>query len=440
MTTGQNESRLVLFPPTAEVDGKGHLVIGGCDMVALAEEFGTPLYVFDEQTLRQKCAEFRNEFGKRYLDTAIIYAGKAFVNRALAVILKEEGFGLDVVSGGELSIARSVDFPMEKIYFHGNNKSAGELDMALESRVGRIVIDNFQELDMLAEIAGQRGVATDVLLRLTPGVDPHTHRHISTGVEDSKFGIPLASADEAVARAMSAPGLNLVGLQFHLGSQIFEVEPYREAIRVIMDLAAEMKTRHGFELKELDVGGGFAVQYTVDSPAPPIADYAEMITATVAEKCRQQSLELPKLIIEPGRSIVGRAGVALYRAGVVKEIPGIRCYVSVDGGMADNIRPALYDARYEAVVANRMNDKEKKKVTIAGKFCESGDILIKDIDLPEIATGDILAVPDCGAYCLAMGSNYNVSLKPAIVMVSDGRARLIRRRETYEDLLRHDVV
>ena len=440
MTTGQNKSRLVLFPPTAEASEKGHLVIGGCDTVALAEEFGTPLYIFDEQTLRQKCAEFRNEFGKRYPDTAIVYAGKAFVNRALAVILKEEGLGLDVVSGGELSIARSVDFPMEKIYFHGNNKSAGELDMALESRVGRIVIDNFQELEMLAGMAGQRDAAPDVLLRLTPSVDPHTHKHISTGVEDSKFGIPLASADEAVSRAMSAPGLNLVGLQFHLGSQIFEVEPYREAVRVIMDLAAEMKTRHGFVLKELDVGGGFAVQYTVDSPAPPVADYAEMITATVTEKCRQQNLELPKLIIEPGRSIVGRAGVALYRAGVVKEIPGIRCYVSVDGGMADNIRPALYDARYEAVVANRMNDKEKKKVTIAGKFCESGDILIKDIDLPEIAAGDILAVPDCGAYCLAMGSNYNASLKPAIVMVSDGRARLIRRRETYEDLLRHDVV
>ena len=241
MTTGQNESRLVLFPPAAEVSEKGHLVIGGCDTVALAEEFGTPLYIFDEQALRQKCAEFRNEFGKRYPDTAIVYAGKAFVNRALAVILKEEGLGLDVVSGGELSIARSVDFPMEKIYFHGNNKSAGELDMALESKIGRIVIDNFQELEMLAGMAGQRGATPDVLLRLTPGVDPHTHRHISTGVEDSKFGIPLASADEAVNRAMSAPGLNLIGLQFHLGSQIFEVEPYREAVRVIMDLAAEMK-------------------------------------------------------------------------------------------------------------------------------------------------------------------------------------------------------
>ncbi len=440
MTTGQNKSRLVLFPPTAEVDARGHLVIGGCDTVALADEFGTPLYIFDEQALRQKCAEFRNEFGRRYPDMAIVYAGKAFVNRALAVLLKEEGLGLDVVSGGELSIARSVDFPMEKIYFHGNNKSAGELDMALESRVGRIVIDNFQELDMLAEIAGQRGAVANVLLRLTPGVDPHTHKHISTGIVDSKFGIPLASADEAISRAMSAPDLKLVGLQFHLGSQIFEVEPYRAAIRVIIDLAAEMKARHGFEFKELDVGGGFAVQYTVDAPAPPVADYAEMVAATVTEKCRQQDLALPKLVVEPGRSIVGRAGVALYRAGVVKEIPGIRCYVSVDGGMADNIRPALYDARYEAVVANRMDDKEKKKITVAGKFCESGDILIKDIDLPGISAGDILAVPDCGAYCLAMSSNYNASLKPAVVMVSDGRARLIRRRETYEDLLRNDVV
>ena len=440
MTTGQNNSRMALFPLTAEVDRRGHLVISGCDTAALAEEFGTPLYIFDEQTLRQKCTEFKSEFDRRYPDTAIVYAGKAFINRALAVLLKEEGVGLDVVSGGELSIARSVDFPMEKIYFHGNNKSAGELDMALESKVGRIVVDNFQELEMLSGIADQRGVVVDVLLRLTPGVDPHTHKHISTGIEDSKFGIPLASADKAVSRAVSASCLSLIGLQFHLGSQIFEVEPYREAIRVIIDLAAEMKARHGFELKELDVGGGFAIQYTVDAPAPPVADYAEAITAAVAERCRQQGLELPKLIIEPGRAIVGRAGVALYKAGVVKEIPGIRCYVSIDGGMADNIRHALYDARYEAVIANRMNDEGKKKVTIAGKFCESGDILIKGIELPEITAGDILAVPDCGAYCLAMGSNYNASLKPAIVIVSDGRARLIRRRETYEDLFRHDVV
>jgi len=438
MTPRQNESRLALFPP--EINEKSYLAIGGCDAVALAEEFGTPLYIFDEVTLRQKCAEFRDEFGRRYQDAAIVYAGKAFVNRALALLFKEEGLGLDVVSGGELSIARSVDFPMEKVYFHGNNKSAEELGMALEYKVGRIVIDNLQELEMLADIASRRGARPDVLLRLTPGVDPHTHKHISTGVVDSKFGIPMASADKVVARAMVAASLNLMGLQFHLGSQIFEVEPYAEAISVILDLAAGMKFRHGFELKELDVGGGFAVQYTVDSPAPPVSEYADMIVGIVNERCRELNLELPKLVIEPGRAIVGRAGVALYRVGVVKEIPGIRCYVSVDGGMADNIRPALYDARYEAVVANRMNDKVTKKVAIAGKFCESGDILIKDIELPEVAAGDILAVPDCGAYCLAMGSNYNASLKPAIVMANGGRARLIRRRETYEDLTRHDLV
>ncbi len=440
MTAGQIGSRMALFPPAAGVNGKGRLVIAGCDTVALAEEFGTPLYIFDEAALRQKCAEFKAEFGRRYEDVVIVYAGKAFVNRALALLLKEEGLGLDVVSGGELSIARSIDFPMEKIYFHGNNKSAEELDMALEAKVGRIVVDNFSELEMLAEMASQRGATPDVLLRLTPGVDPHTHKHISTGIVDSKFGIPLTSAGEAVARAMSASSLNLIGLQFHLGSQIFELEPYDQAIRVIMDLAAEMKSRHGFELQELDVGGGFAVQYTVDAPAPPVSDYAETIVAAVKGKCREYSLDLPKLVIEPGRSIVGRAGVALYKVGVVKEIPGIRCYVSVDGGMADNIRPALYSARYEAVVANRMNEKTARKVTIAGKFCESGDILIKDIDLPEVVAGDILAVPDCGAYCLAMGSNYNASLKPPIVLVNNGRARLIRRRETYEDLLRCDML
>jgi diaminopimelate decarboxylase len=440
MSLKQNASRLNLFPPTAEVSEKGHLVIGGCDTVTLSGEFGTPLYVFDEATLRRKCAEFRDEFGRRYADTAIAYAGKAFVNRALANIFKEEGLGLDVVSGGELEFARSVDFPMQKVYLHGNNKSTGELEMALEYKVGRIVIDNFQELDTLAELAAQRGATPDVLLRLTPGVDPHTHKHISTGVVDSKFGIPLAGAGQAVATAMSAPSLNLIGLHFHLGSQIFEIEPYREAIRVVMDLAAEMKSEHGFELRELDIGGGFAIQYTVDAPALALSDYAEAIVATVNEKCWEHGLDLPKLVIEPGRAIVGRAGVALYEAGIIKDIPGVRRYVSVDGGMADNIRPALYSARYEAVLANKMNHKAREKITIAGKFCESGDILIKDIDLPEVTAGDILAVPDCGAYCLAMGSNYNASLKPAIVLANNSQARLIRRRETYEDLLRCDLI
>ncbi len=440
MTIRQDIGRLALLPLTAEVNEKGHLLIGGCDTVELAEEFGTPLYVFDESTLRTRCAEFREEFGRRYAGTAVVYAGKAFINRALALLLQEEGLGLDVVSAGELSIARSVDFPLDKVYFHGNNKSAGELRSALQWQVGRIVADSFHELALLAELAREQGYVPEVLLRLTPGVDPHTHRHITTGIVDSKFGFSLSTWDEAVARVMSDPSLNLVGLHFHLGSQIFEVEPYQETIRVILEFAAAMKSKYGFELRELDVGGGFAVQYTVDSPAPPLSVYAEAIVSTINDKCRELKLALPGLTVEPGRAIVGRAGVALYRVGVVKDIPGVRCYVSVDGGMADNIRPALYEAKYEALVANKMLADYAGKVTIAGKFCESGDILISDISLPPVTAGDVMAVADCGAYCLAMASNYNASLKPAIILVKEGKARLIRRRETFEDLTRCDLV
>ena len=440
MSIKQDISRLSLFPLTAEVNERGHLVIGGCDAIELAEGFGTPLYVFDEFSLRSKCAEFKVEFGQRYDETAVAYAGKAFINRALALLLKEEGLGLDVVSAGELSIAHSVDFSPDRVYFHGNNKSAEELKLALEWKVGCIVVDNFHELAMLAEIAKEQGSVPDILLRLTPGVDPHTHKHIATGMVDSKFGFPLSSAEEAVAKAMSVPDLNLVGLHFHLGSQIFEVEPYQEAIGITLDFAAAVKSKYGFELRELDVGGGFAVQYTLDSPAPPISNYAEAIVSTVINKCQALKLALPRLIVEPGRVIVGQAGVALYKVGAVKDILGVRCYVSVDGGMADNIRPALYGAKYEAVVANKVLAEEAGKVTIAGKFCESGDVLIKDINLPQVTAGDILAVADCGAYCLPMASNYNVSLKPAVVLVKEGKARLIRRRETFDDLIKCDLV
>jgi len=432
--------RLCLFPLTAEVSKQGHLIIGGCDTVDLAAEFGTPLYLFDEFSLRSKCSEFKAEFGQWYRDTAVIYACKAFINMALAVIVKEEELGLDVVSGGELSIAQSVGFPLDKVYFHGNNKSAEELMLALKWRIGRIVVDNFYELSLLAGMAKEQDSKPDILLRLSPGVEPHTHRYIATGVIDSKFGFPLISGEEAVVQAMSAPNLNLVGLHFHIGSLIFEVEPYQKAIEAILDFAAEMKQKHGFELRELNVGGGFAIQYTLDSPAPPISAYAEVIAFKVISKCRQLNLTLPRLIIEPGRSIVGPAGVALYTVGVVKEIPGVRCYVSVDGGMADNIRPALYGAKYEAVVANKMLAEEAKVVTIAGKFCESGDILIRDIALPPVSAGDIIAIPGCGAYCLPQASNYNASLKPAIVLVNKGKARLIRRRETFDDLTRCDLV
>ena len=439
MTIRQDIPRLSLFPLTSQVSEEGHLVIGGCDTVELAAEFGTPLYLFDEFTLHSKCAEFKEEFGHRF-NTTVIYACKAFINRALALIFKEEGLGLDVVSAGELSIAQSVGFPLDRVYFHGNNKSAEEIRLALKWHVGRIVVDNEHELTLLNKMAKEQGYKPDILLRLSPGVDPHTHKYIATGVVDTKFGFPLASAEKAVVQAMSASNLNLIGLHFHIGSLIFEIEPYEKSIEVILNFAAEMKQKHGFELRELNVGGGFAISYALDSPAPAISVYAEAITSKVISKCRELGLALPRLIIEPGRAIVGQAGVALYSVGVVKDIPGVRCYVSVDGGMGDNIRPALYGSRYEAVVANKASEKEAKKVTIAGRFCESGDILIKDVNLPPVLAGDIIAIPDCGAYCLPMSSNYNASLKPAIVLVKEGKARLIRRRETFDDLTRCDLI
>jgi len=431
-------SKLSLYPLTAEVSEKGHLIIGGCDTVELAEEFGTPLYVFDELSLRRRCAEFKTEFGKCYPDTTVVYASKAFMNKAMALIFKEEELGLDVVSGGELGIARSVDFPMGMVYFHGNNKSVEELGLALQWRIGRIVVDNFHELSLLREIAGEQ--STDILLRLSPGIDPHTHQYTTTGTVDSKFGFTLSTWDGAVASAMSAPNLNLIGLHFHLGSGIFEIEPYQKAVEVVLEFAAAMKQKYGFELRELDIGGGFGVQYTLDSAPPPISSFAELISKAITIKCRELKLSLPGLVIEPGRAIVAQAGVALYRVGAVKDIPDVRCYVSVDGGMGDNIRHALYGARHEAMVANRVSEKEGGKVTIAGKFCESGDILIRDINLPPVSSGDIIAVADCGAYCLPLSSNYNAAFRPAVVLVREGRARLIRRRETLEDLTRCDLV
>ena len=434
------EARLKLFPSASVVNDNGHLVIGGCDTVELAAEFGTPLYLFDEISLRGRCAEVKREFGQRYADTAVFYSAKAFINKALARLFNEEGLGLDVVSAGEMSIAHSAGFPMDRVYFPGNNKSAEELRLALEWSVGRIVVDNLYELDLLGKLARERGDKPDVLLRLSPGVDPHTHRYIVTGNLDSKFGVPMAQAEQALTTALAMSQLRLRGLHFHIGSQIAELEPYQEAIDILLNFAAEMKQKHGFEMEELDIGGGFAIQYTLDSPAPPPADYAEAITSTIINGCQKLGLAQPRLIVELGRSIVGQAGVALYTVGVVKDIPGVRCYVSVDGGMADNIRPALYGAELEAVIANRMKDKTAGKFTIAGRFCESGDILIKDIELPEPAAGDVIAVPGCGAYSLPEASNYNASLKSAVVMVKEGKARLIRRRETFDDLTRHDLI
>lgn len=438
MTGNQDIPRLVLFPRTTEVNKKDHLVIGGCDTVALADEFGTPLYVYDEAGLRSHCREFKAEFGKRYPDTTVCYSPKAFSIRAMMQLVKEEGLDLDVVSGGELGIARTVDFPMKKIHFPGNNKSAEELKMAVRYGIGHIVVDNPHELGMLIKIAGKRKV--NILLRLTPGIDPHTHQYNTTGLVDSKFGFTRSTWNEAVATALAAPNLNVDGLHFHLGSGIFEMEPYEKSIEVMLEYAAKIKQQHNFVTRVLSIGGGFGVQYTLEAAAPPISTWAETISRAIKNQCRRLNLALPKLIIEPGRAIVARAGVALYRVGVIKDIPGIRRYVCVDGGMGDNIRQPMYGARQEALVANKVRVKETGKVTIAGRYCESGDILIQEISLPDVAAGDILAIAGSGAYCVPLQSNYNASLRPTIVFVREGKARLVRRRETLRDLTRNDLI
>ncbi|MDD5127314.1 MAG: diaminopimelate decarboxylase [Dehalococcoidales bacterium] len=440
MTARPEIPRLVLFPITADVNAQGHLTLGGCDSVQLAADFGTPLYVFDEKGLRSQCATFKKEFGQRYADTTVLYASKAVALKAILTIAREEGLGLDVVSGGEMDIAQQAGVPMERLYFHGNNKSAEELGMALDRGVGRIVVDNFQELALLNDIARGKKRTPEILLRISPGVDPHTHQYNTTGIIDSKFGIPLSRGEEAVTAALAAKNVKLLGIHFHLGSAIFEVEPYPKGIEVILDFASGLQKKLGFVMKELDIGGGYAAQYVVDTPAPPISAYAEVVTATLMRKCRELKLEPPRLVIEPGRSIVARSAMALYRVGTIKDIPRVRRYVCVDGGMGDNIRQALYGAKHEALLANRATAKDTAVVTIAGKYCESGDILIRDIHLPEVTAGDILAVADCGAYCIPMASNYNAALKPAVVMVKDGKARLIRRRETFADLTRGEAV
>jgi diaminopimelate decarboxylase len=430
-----------LFPFSAVVNEQDHLVLGGCSSVDLASEFGTPLYVYDEETLRGMCREFTREFSSRYGNAKVVYASKAYINPALARLMAEEGLGLDVVSGGELAVAQSVDFPPEDIYFHGNNKTPDELQMALEYGVGRIVVDNHHELRVLDDLARQNGTVQDVWLRVSPSVDPHTHVHTTTGTLDSKFGLAIDTGDaaEAIRGALAAPNLNLVGLHFHLGSPIFELEPYSIAIDTVLTFASQF-VDEGLRLEEFCPGGGFAIGYVTQQLPPAIADYAEVIANSVKTRCADLGFDAPRLVIEPGRAIVGRAGVALYTVGATKDIPNIRKYVSLDGGMGDNIRPALYEANYEAVVANKMSVPGDETVTLAGKFCESGDVLVRDVRLPSMEAGDIVAIPSSGAYAPSMASNYNLNPRPAIVMVKGGNARLIRRRETYADMMAADIL
>lgn len=429
-----------LFPKTVEVNDKGHLVLGGCDVTDLVSEFGTPLYVFDEHTLRSMCTEFVSEFQTRYPTSLIAYAAKAFINPTLATIINEHGLGMDIVSGGELAVAQTVQFPPSNIYFHGNNKTNHELQMALDYKTGRIVVDGFNELNDLNRMAKSRGVVQDIMLRISPSVDPHTHAYTTTGVLDSKFGFPIETGDatQAIKSSIKASNLNLVGLHFHLGSPIFELEPYSTAINAVLTFASHFKN-DGLDVQEFSPGGGFAIGYDTSQPPPSIADYAQVITSAVITGCNNLGLNKPKLVVEPGRSIVGRAGVALYTVGTIKNIPGVRKYVSLDGGMGDNIRPALYQAQYDAVIANKMSEPPEETITLAGKFCESGDILVRDISLPNATQGDIIAIPSSGAYAPSMANNYNMNPKPALIMVMDGKPKLIRRRETYADLMLADI-
>jgi diaminopimelate decarboxylase len=429
-----------ILPITAGVTPEGHLTLAGCDAVDLARDFGTPLYVFDEETLRNQCRAFLEAFRSRYPDTSVAYAAKAYLGRVLAAMVAQEGMDLDVVSGGELAIAMSVNFPPERIHFHGNNKSEQELREALEYGIGRVVIDNFHEMQLLNGIAQGMGIRQKALIRMSPGIDPHTHEKTTTGTLENKFGIPmLLQGEAAVRQAMEMPGIELTGLHVHLGSPVFELEPYGEAVTTVLEFASNLQNKFGFAMREFSPGGGFAVAYTSDQEPPAPDAYAETIVPPLIATCERLGMPRPRMFIEPGRSIVARAGVALYTVGGAKDVPGVRRFVSVDGGMADNIRPAIYDARYSALLANRMDDARRETVTVAGKYCESGDILLKDAELPPLEPGDILAMPAAGAYALAMASNYNASLRPAVVLVRDGEAHLIRRRETYEDLMRADV-
>lgn len=431
----------MLWPTTASRDASGALTIGGVSLDALADEVGTPLYVYDVATIREQCRRYSRAFSGSWSRPRIVYAGKAGLSRALLEIIAAEGLWLDVVSGGELAYALACGFPADRIHFHGNNKTPAELRLALDSQIDTIVIDNFYEIDLLAELTAGRATPQAVLVRVNPGIDVHTHDYRKTGIPDSKFGLGIQNgqAEEAVRRIQQLPGLRLHGFHAHVGSQIFEIDPFIDTVETLFGFAARMRDAHGAEINEISPGGGLGISYGESDPDSRVEEYVGAIAACARECAAQLDMAPPVLTIEPGRTIVGQAGVAVYTVGARKEIPGVRTYVSIDGGMADNIRPALYGAAYTAEIVGRPCANDNELVTVAGKYCESGDILIERIALPPLVPGDRLAVPAAGAYCLAMASNYNQSLRPAVVFVEGGEARLTQRRETVDDLLRRDV-
>jgi diaminopimelate decarboxylase len=430
----------LLFPVTYRVNAAGHMEVGGCDLVDLAHSHGTPLYVYDEATVRQRASEYVAAMGDA---GQVLYSAKAFASPQFLRVVAEEGLGLDVVSAGELHLALKSGFPRDRIHFLGNNKSAEDLRAAYG--VGAtIVIDGSYEFELLRDIVPV-GARAQVMLRLSPGVKPDTHDHISTGQLDSKFGFSIESgaARKAVEAALQHPRLELVGLHSHIGSQIFALGAYERAMEIMLDLLVELRDGLDFQPRKLGAGGGLGIAYTQNDDPPTPRHFVETVRHALDAGCAQRSLQLPQLVVEPGRSIAGPAGIALYTVGSIKDIPGVRRYVAVDGGMGDNIRPKLYGARYEAFLAS---DPERSPdhsnggmVTIAGKYCESTDILIADIEMPPLRPGDVIAVPAAGAYCLAMASNYNGMPRPEVLMLRDGEARVMRRRETLDDLVATEV-
>lgn len=414
------------LPDSAEIKENGHLAIGGCDTVELAREFGTPLYVIDAATVRNRCRQYLSAFRSRYPNTEIIFASKALCVVGIANLIKEEGLGFDVSSGGELFTVLKVKADPAKIYFHGNNKSRQEIVQGLKSKAQRFVVDNIYELRNLVDAATELKTTAEILIRVNPGIEAHTHEFIQTGRTDSKFGVPLDQLDDFINEVKKERRIKLAGFHAHIGSQIFDVAAFVAETKLLLELTNKYQTG------EINIGGGVGIPYLSSETAPSLDDFAEQITAVI--KGRTEA----KLVLEPGRSIVGQAGITLYTVGVVRKIPGGRKYLIVDGGMSDNPRFILYQAQYEALLANKAKDQEKEQVTIAGRFCESGDIVIKDGLLPPAEANDLIAVMGTGAYNYSMASNYNRVPRPAMVLAENGKAKLIVRRESYEDLIRND--
>lgn len=419
----------------------GHLFFDGCDTVELAREYGTPLYLMSETAIRERIAELKASFLDAHPNTAVAYASKAFQTLDMLRLIRDEGLSLDVVSGGELHAARRVDFPMERIFFHGNAKTPEELRQAVEFGVGRVVVDNRSELDLLDEIARKAGKRMPILFRITPGVDSHTHEYISTGRLDSKFGIPLDRRvrDDYIGAALRKKGVELKGFHFHIGSQLLENESHLKAVGILLDFLREIREEYGFAAEDLNLGGGFGVRYTAADRPRPLSAFTDPMLSRIETRCAELGMARPRIIIEPGRWIVGEAGMTLYTVCSVKAVPDLKTYIGVDGGMPDNPRPSLYGAKYEALAAGKAEAPVAGPVTVAGKCCESGDILIRDIPLPALEPGDLLAVFTTGAYNYTMASNYNRSPRPALVLVSRGTHRLSVRRETYDELLAREL-